>query len=166
MLAYNPLSNEAEWIPVQGMVSDLSQAEEASARGPSNMVPHDFDAGMRRLDGFGEQRSESGEEGTEESGTEDSISDDDGAGEGAKEAPHEAEETEDEPIDQGYDGDSDRNSNEESDSMDTTLDGSHFLTSSQGSMQSSHHYSLGCHMGVVAAGQTSACLRMEATQHL
>ena len=62
MLAYNPVSNEVEWIPVQGMVSDLSQVGKTSARELSNMVPHDSDKGVRRLDWVGEQRSESGAE--------------------------------------------------------------------------------------------------------
>ena len=87
----NPVSNKAEWIPVQGMVSDLSQAEEASARELSNMVPHDSDEGARRLDWFREQRSESG---MEESGTEDNVDDNDGA----EETSHE-EEAGDEPMD-------------------------------------------------------------------
>ena len=70
MLAYDLVSNEAEWIPVQGMVTDLSQAEEAPARELSNMVLHDWDEGAMRLDWFGEQRSKSGEE--------DNINDNDG----------------------------------------------------------------------------------------
>ena len=50
MLAYDPVSNKVECIPVQGMVSDLSQAEEASTRELSNIVPHNLDEGVRRLD--------------------------------------------------------------------------------------------------------------------
>ena len=38
ILASDPTSNEAEWIPVWGTAEDLSQAEEASARELSNMV--------------------------------------------------------------------------------------------------------------------------------
>ena len=98
MLAYHLVSNEAEWILLWGMVSDLSQAEEASARELSNMVPHNSDNGARRLDQFMEQRSKSG---VEESGAEDNINDNDGAEEGTKETPHE-EETRGEPMDQGY----------------------------------------------------------------
>ena len=60
MLAYGPVSKEAEWIPVQGTVSDLSQVEEASARELSNMVLHDSDEGVRRLDQFGKQEWQGG----------------------------------------------------------------------------------------------------------
>ena len=52
MLAYDPTSNEAEWIPVQGTASDLSEAEEASARELSNMVPHDTVEGCRGWTGL------------------------------------------------------------------------------------------------------------------
>ena len=101
MLAYDPVSNKAEWMPVWGTVSDLSQVEEASDRELSNMVLHDLDEGARRLDWFGKQRSESG---MEESSTEDNVDDNNGA----KETSHE-DETGDEPMDQVYEGDSDRN---------------------------------------------------------
>ena len=87
MLAYDLVSNEAEWIPEQGMVSDLSQVEEASARELSNMVLHNLDAGVRRLDQFREQRSKSVEEGAEKSGAKDNINDNDGTKEGTEEAP-------------------------------------------------------------------------------
>ena len=40
MLAYNPSSNEVEWIPVRGTSSDLFQAEERSACGLANLIPH------------------------------------------------------------------------------------------------------------------------------
>ena len=40
MLAYNPNSNEVEWIPVRGTSSDLSQAEERSACALANLIPH------------------------------------------------------------------------------------------------------------------------------
>ena len=40
VLAYNPSSNEAEWIPVRGTSSDLSQAEERSACVLANLFPH------------------------------------------------------------------------------------------------------------------------------
>ena len=106
------------------------------------MVPHHSDKGPRRLDQFGEQRSESGEEGMEESSMEDSINDNNGT----EEAPSE-EETGNESMDQGYEGDSNRKSNEESDSTDTTLDVSCSPASSQGSARSLHHYSSGCHAG-------------------
>ena len=86
MLAYDPTSNEAEWIPVQGMASDLSQAEEASTRELSNMVLHDTIEGAWRLDRFGEQRSKSGDGGAEGSDNKES----------ATEAPHK------EHMEQGY----------------------------------------------------------------
>ena len=97
------------------MVSNLSQAEEASAGELSNMVLHNSEEGARRLDWFREQRSEIGKEGVEEGSVEDDVNDNDGAEEGAKETPCE-EETENEPMDQGYEGDSVRNCDEESDS--------------------------------------------------
>ena len=40
MLAYNLSSNEAEWIPVRGTFSDLSQVEERSACTLANLIPH------------------------------------------------------------------------------------------------------------------------------
>ena len=46
MLAYDPTSNEREWIPVRGMASDLSQAEEASTRELNNMILHDTVEGV------------------------------------------------------------------------------------------------------------------------
>ena len=79
MLVYNPASNEAEWIPVWGTASSLSQAEEAFTRELSKMVPHNTIEGAWRLDRFGEQRSKSGDGGTEGSD----------AKESAVEAPHE-----------------------------------------------------------------------------
>ena len=54
---------------MQGTAEDLSQAEEASARGLSNMVLLDSAEETQRLDQFGEQKSESG-------GESDSIPDD------------------------------------------------------------------------------------------
>ena len=157
MLAYDPVSNEEEWILVWGMVSDMSQAEEASARELSNMVPHNLDKGTRRLDWFGKQRSQSS---AEESSTKDNVDDNDGTEEGAEETSHE-EEAGDEPMDQGYEGDSDRNS-KKSGSTDATLDGSCSPASSQGSTHSLHCYSSDAVL-VVAAGQTSACPRMQVT---
>ena len=40
VLAYNPSSNEMEWIPVRGTSSDHSQAEDRSACVLANLVPH------------------------------------------------------------------------------------------------------------------------------
>ena len=138
MLAYDPVSNEAEWIPVWATVSDLSQVKEASARELSNMVPHNSDEGARRLNWFGKQRSKSG---VEESGAEDNVDDNDGDEEGLKETPHK-EETRGEPMDQGYEEDSDRN--KESGSTDTS-DSSHSPASSQDRMSSLHCYFSECH---------------------
>ena len=87
ILAYDPASNEVEWVSMWGMAEDLSQAEDTSAREISNMVPLDSANEAQRLDRFGEQRSESG-----------GASD---AEEFPTEAPHE------ECMDQGYEGDSD-----------------------------------------------------------
>ena len=58
-LAYDPASNEVEWIPVQGTAEDLSQAEKAPARELSSMVPLDSTPEMQRLDRFGELWSDS-----------------------------------------------------------------------------------------------------------
>ena len=65
MLVYDPASNEAEWIPVWGTASNLSQAEEAFTRELSKMVPYNTIEGAWRLDRFGEQRSKIGDGGTE-----------------------------------------------------------------------------------------------------
>ena len=119
VLAYDPTSNEAKWVPMQGMAEDLSQAEEASARELSNMVPLDSTKEAQRLDWFWELRSESGgESGMEEC---------------SAEAPCK------EHMDQGYEGDSDV---ERSDSTPNDL------CSPGSSMQSVHHpchYSSGAH---------------------
>ena len=64
MLAYDPSTNRAEWIPVQGSASDLSLAEEASAWELSNIMPHDPAEVMWRIDYFGEQRNEGSTEET------------------------------------------------------------------------------------------------------
>ena len=37
---YNPILNEAEWVPACGLASDLSWAEERSAMALANYVPH------------------------------------------------------------------------------------------------------------------------------
>ena len=142
MLAYDPTSNEAEWILVWGTASDLLQAKEASAREQSNMVLHDTTEGAQRLDRFGEQRSKGGDRGTEGSDAEEST----------MEAPHEK------CMDQGYEGGS------EQDKSDSTLNGSHSSASSQGSMHSSHCYSSGCHTsGISWADQ---CLSEDEGGHM
>ena len=105
ILAYDPTSNEAEWVPMQGMAEDLSQAEEASTRELSNMVLLDSAKEAQRLDRFGEQRSESRGES------------------GAKECPTEA--PCEECMDQGYKGGSDE------EGSDSTSDDSYSPVSSR-----------------------------------
>ena len=58
MLAYDPTTNRAEWVPVWGCTSDLSLAEEASTRELSNIEPHDPVEVTQRMDCFQEQRGE------------------------------------------------------------------------------------------------------------
>ena len=142
MLAYDPTSKEAEWIPVWGMAGDLSQPEEASTRELSNMVPHDSTEGVQRLDRFGEQRSENGKEGVE--------------GSDAKESTTEA--SCEECMDQGYKGSSDE------DEGDSTLDGSHSSTSSQGSVRSLQCYISGCHTGSIS--WADQCLSEDEGDHV
>ena len=60
VLAYNPNTNEAEWIPVHGTTSDLSCVEEVSALVLCNLVLHIPDEGASRLDWFGEHRDVEG----------------------------------------------------------------------------------------------------------
>ena len=128
--------------PVRGMAGDLSQAEEASARELSNMVPHDSAEGVQRLDRFGEERSESGKEGTEESDTEKSTA----------EAPH--KEPGDERMHQDDKGGFDRD--QESHGTEATLKSSCSPASSQESTCSSHHYFSGHHTGGIS--QADQCL--------
>ena len=40
ILAYNPTRDEAEWVPVHGLINDLTWAEERSAMALANYVPH------------------------------------------------------------------------------------------------------------------------------
>ena len=87
ILTYDPASNEMEWIPMQGTAEDLSQAEDASTRELSNMVPLDSAEEAQRLDRFGEQKSKSRVESD--------------AKEDPTDAPHK------ECMDQGYEGGSD-----------------------------------------------------------
>ena len=62
MLAYDPATNGAEWIHMQGSASNLSWAEEASTWELSNIVLHNPTEVMWRMDCFGEQRDEGGVE--------------------------------------------------------------------------------------------------------
>ena len=123
ILAYDPASNEAEWVPMWGMAEDLSQAE-ASTRELSSMVPLDSAEEAQNLDQFREQRSESGGE----------I--------GAEECPTEAPCKE--CMNQGHEGDSDE------EGSDSTPDDSCFPASSQGSACHTCRYSLGCCPGGVS----------------
>ena len=59
ILAYDPTTNRAEWIPVWGSAGDLLLAEEASAQELSNIVLHDPSEVLQRVDRFGEQMDES-----------------------------------------------------------------------------------------------------------
>ena len=68
VLAYDPTTNGAEWIPVQGSASNLSPVEEASTQELSNIVPHDPSKVPQRMDHFGEQRGESSMQETMELG--------------------------------------------------------------------------------------------------
>ena len=108
ILAYDPASNEAEWVPMQDMAEDFFQAEEVSTRELSNIVPLDSTEEAQRLDQFGEQRSESGGRVVLK------------AEEYPMEAPHE------ECMDQSYKGDSDEEGSD-------TADDSCSPASSQGS---------------------------------
>ena len=56
VLAYNPSTNEAEWILVHSTTSNLSHVEEVSALVLCNLVLHIPDEGAIRLDRFGEHR--------------------------------------------------------------------------------------------------------------
>ena len=40
ILAYNPMLNEAEWIPVRGLANDLSWGGEKPVVALANYVPH------------------------------------------------------------------------------------------------------------------------------
>ena len=114
MLAYDPATNGAEWIPVWGSASSLSPVEEASARELNNIIPHDPAEVTQRMDHFGEQRGEGGME------------------EHAAETLHK-EELVEEAMDLGYQPGS--NGEEDSDSMDSPHSPGHALHHSS----SRHH---------------------------
>ena len=44
-LAYNPTTNQAEWVSMRGTVADLSPTEERSALALCNLVLHDEEGG-------------------------------------------------------------------------------------------------------------------------
>ena len=52
----DPTTNQAEWVPVRGMVVDLSPAEERSALTLCNLVPCDEEEPEESMDRFGERR--------------------------------------------------------------------------------------------------------------
>ena len=60
VLAYDPTTNGAQWIPMQGSASNLSLVEEDPAQELSNIVLHDPSEVPQRMDHFGEQKGESG----------------------------------------------------------------------------------------------------------
>ena len=47
ILAYNPVINEAEWIPMKGLANDLSWGEERSTVALANYVLHAQKKGKR-----------------------------------------------------------------------------------------------------------------------
>ena len=55
-LAYEPTTNQAEWVPMRGTVVGLSPAEERSALALCNLVPCDEEEAEERMDRFGERR--------------------------------------------------------------------------------------------------------------
>ena len=52
ILAYNPIRDDAEWVPTNGIVNDLSWAEEKSAVALANYVPH-ISQEVARIAGLG-----------------------------------------------------------------------------------------------------------------
>ena len=62
MLTYDPATNEAKWVPMQGTTSDLLLVEEASAQELSNIVIQDPPEDAPRMDCFRECREEHGAE--------------------------------------------------------------------------------------------------------
>ena len=62
VLTYDPTTNGAEWVPIQGTASDLSPVKEASAWELSNIVIPDPLEGTPRMDCFGEHREGCGAE--------------------------------------------------------------------------------------------------------
>ena len=57
-LTYDSSTNGAEWIPMHGTKSNLSQVKEMLALALCNMVPGILDEGAERLDRSGEYRDE------------------------------------------------------------------------------------------------------------
>ena len=62
VLAYDPATNGAKWVPVWGTTSNLSPLEEASTWELSNIVIQDPPEDAPRMDLFGEHREECGAE--------------------------------------------------------------------------------------------------------
>ena len=55
-LVYDPTTNQAKWVPVRGMVDDLSPTGERSALALCNLVLHDEEGDKERMDKFEERR--------------------------------------------------------------------------------------------------------------
>ena len=121
VLAYNPSTNEAGWIPVCSTTSDLSGVEGVSTLALCNLVLCIPDEGASRLDQFGEHRDAEGGVG-EASPTE--VPREEGLGE---ESMHE-----DEPEDAD---------DEDVDDEDTDNASASSSASSQESQHSTCHYS-------------------------
>ena len=122
--AYNPNTNEAEWIPVHSTTSDLSHTEEVSGLTLCNLVPRIPDEGVKRLDWFGEHSDAEG-------GVEEAASTEVSWEEGMEdESMHE-----DEGENDGEDAD-DEDADKESESSSSSM---------QESPRSTHCYSDRCH---------------------
>ena len=59
-LVYDPNTNQAEWVPVRGMVADLSPMEKRSALALCKLVPCDEEEVEERMDRFWERRDAGG----------------------------------------------------------------------------------------------------------
>ena len=123
VLAHNLNTNEAEWIPMRGTISDLSHAEEVSALTLCNLVPHIPDKGAKRLDWFGEHRDVEG-----------------GVGEAASTEVSCKEGMEDESMCE----DKGENDEEDADDKDADEESESSSSSMQESPHSTHHYSDRC----------------------
>ena len=66
VLAYDPITNGAEWIPVCGTAGDPSWMEEMLALVLYNMLPRILDEGAERLARFGEHSDENERDGAKE----------------------------------------------------------------------------------------------------
>ena len=133
VLAYDPASNEVEWVPMQGTAEDHSQAE-ASARELSNMAPLTPLKRHRGWTNLGNRSESRGKSGAEEC---------------SMEAPRKKR------MDQGYKGDSDEAGS------DSTPDDLSSPASSQGGVHTTCAAIPWGATQVASAGQTSAHPRMK-----